>query len=164
MGRQGNILYPDMISGSKVTWRDKILSVWNRIPFWIPLVSAVVIICTVFIVRNVKQINNCSDASMQIRTLLPEEEYLLEGIYYVRSLGVEGSGIYSSAEIIGSDGAYNVTVYSDYSPLTLVAMLASDGILRCNGLGKGTVTYKPSTGSVNIVFTKEGTDICEFSK
>ena len=158
-----NILYPDMISGPKVTWRDKILSIWNRIPFWIPAVSAALIICTVFIVRNIKQINEVSQTSLLERVLLPEEEKLLEGMYYVKSLNSEG-GIYSSAEITGSEGDYFVTVYSDYSPLNMEATLLSDGTLRCYGLGEGKITYKPSTGSINIVFTKEEIELCEFSK
>lgn len=163
MREQHDILYPDMISGPNVTWRDKILLMWNRIPFWIPVVASVVIICTVFVVRNVKQINGTSESSMLTRTLLPEEESLLEGMYYVKSLDGDG-GIYSSAEISGSEGDFFVTVYSDYAPLNLEATLRSDGTLRCEGLGEGKITYKPSTGTINIVFTKESTDICEFSK
>lgn len=158
-----NILYPDMISGPEVTWRDKFLSVWNRIPFWIPVSLSIIIICTVFVARNVKQINEVSQTSSLERTFLPEEEQLLEGMYCVKSLNSDG-GIYSSAEITGIEGGYSITVYSDYSPLSMEATLLSDGTLRCYGLGEGKITYKPSTSSINIVFTKEGTDICEFSK
>ena len=163
MRGKDNILYPDMISGPNVTWRDKLFFWWNRVPFWIPAVSAVAIILAVFIVRGVRQINEVSETSMMVRALLPEEEPLLEGMYHIRSLGAD-RGIRSSAELSGIDGNYCVTVYSDYSPLNLEAELLSDGTLRCDGLGEGKITYKPSTGSINIVFTKEGTDICEFSK
>lgn len=161
--KQNNIIYPTMISGPAVTWRDKLYYVWNRIPFWIPAVSAVVIICTVFLVRNLKQIDEVSDMSMAVRALLPEEASLLEGMYCIRSLSEEG-GRYSSAEISGLENGCRITVYSDYAPLSLESSLLSDGTLRCEGLGEGTVIYKPSTGSINIVFTKEGTEICEFSK
>ena len=163
MRGKDNILYPDMISGPTVTWCDKLFFWWNRIPFWIPAVSAVAIIFAAFIVRGERQINEVSETSMMVRTLLPEEEQLLVGMYHIRSLGAD-RGIRSSAVLSGVDGNYCVTVYSDYSPLNLEAELLSDGTLRCDGLGEGIITYKPSTGSINIVFTKEGTDICEFSK
>ena len=163
MRGQDNILYPDMISGPKVTWRDKILSVWNRIPFWIPFSLSIIIICTVFVARNVKQINEASGVSMLTRTILPEEEHLLEGMYYVKSLDGD-NGIYSSAEIRGSEGIFGLTIYSDYSPMNLEAILLSDGTLSCDGLGEGTISYKPSVGSISITFNKGGKDICEFSK
>lgn len=161
--KQNNIIYPTMISGPTVTWRDKLLYVWNRIPFWIPVVSAIAIICTVFLVRNLKQIDEVSDMSMAVRALLPEEASLLEGMYCIRSLSNDG-GRYSSAEVSDLESGYRITVYSDYAPLSLEAELLSDGTMRCESLGEGTVIYKPSTGSINIVFTKEGTEICEFSK
>lgn len=157
-----NIIYPDIISGPEVTWRDKLLSVCNRIPFWIPVVTAIVIICTVFVVRNVRQISGMSNDSMFTRTLLPEEEYLLEGIYYVRSLNVDG--VCSTAEVVSTDGGYEVTILSDYEPLTLEASFRSDGSFRCQELGTGAVSYKPSTGSIRISFPINNTDICEFSR
>lgn len=158
-----NILYSDKISGPKVSWRDKILFVWNRIPLWILVLLSIIVICTVFVTRNVKQINEVSQASLEERALLPEEDHLLGGMYYVKSLDGD-NGIYSSAEISGSERIFIITIFSDYSPLNLESTLLSDGTLRCHGLGEGKITYKPSTGSINIVFTKEGTGICEFSK
>lgn len=155
-----NIIYPDIISGPEVTWRDKLLSVWNRIPFWIPVATAIVIICTVFVVRNVKQISGMSNDSMFTRHLHLEEEYLLDGTYCVRSLNVDG--ICSTAEVICTDGGYKVTILSDYEPLTLEASFRSDGSFRCQELGTGAVSYKPSTGSIRILFTSNNTDICEF--
>lgn len=155
-----NIIYPDIISGPEVTWRDKLLSVWNRIPFWIPVVTAIVIICTVFVVRNVKQISRISNDSMFTRALLPEEEHILEGIYCVRSL--DSGGVCSTAEIVSTDGGYEVTIFSDYEPLTLEASFRTDGSFRCQELGIGAVSYKPSTGSIRILFTTNNTDICEF--
>ena len=113
--------------------------------------------------RNVKQINGASQTSLMKRTLLPEEEQLLEGMYFVNSFSSNGS-IFFSAEIAGTECDYCITLYSDYSPLKMEATLLSDGTLHCNGLGEGKITYKPSTGSINIVFTKEDIDICEFSK
>ena len=158
-----NILYPDMISGPRVTPGDKILSVWNRIPFWIPVSLSIIIICSVFVARNVKQINEASGASVLTRSIASEEENMLEGMYYVKSPD-ENNGIYSSAKITGSEGVYHITIYSDYSPMNLDAILLSDGTLSCDGLGKGTITYKPSVGSICITFSKGGIDICEFSK
>ena len=157
-----NIIYPDIVSGPEATWRDKLLSVWERIPFWIPAVTAIVIICTAFVVRNVKQISGISNDSMFTRALLPEEEYLLEGIYCVRSL--DGGGICSTAKVVSTDGGYEVTILSDYEPLVLEASLRTDGTFRCQELGIGAVSYKPSTGSIRILFTTNNTDICEFSK
>lgn len=163
MRRKDNILYPDRISGPKVTWRDKLLSACNSIPFWIPAVSAVLIICAVFVARNVRQINEASGTSMLTRTILPEEAQLLEGMYYVKSSD-GGDGICSSAEISGVEGVFEVTIYSDYSPLNTEAVLLSDGTLRCDGLGEGTISYTPSVGSISITFNKGGKDICEFLK
>lgn len=164
MKEQNNIFVPDMISGPEVTWCDRILSGLSLIPIWIPLAFAVFTTCTVFIIRNVKQIDDASEVSMLTRTLLPEEESFLEGMYCVRSSGGDG-GIYSSADVSSiEDSCFYVTVYSDYSPLHLEASLQSDGTLLCEGLGEGIVTYKPSTGSVNIIFTKEGKEVCEFLK
>ena len=160
---QDNIHYPGRIAEQKFTKREKILYVWNHIPFWIPIVAAFLIICTIFILRNVKQINGASQTSLMKRTILPEEEQLLEGMYCVNSFSSNGS-IFSSAEIVGTECDYCITLYSDYAPLKMEATLLSDGTMRCNGLGEGKITYKPSTGSINIVFTKEDIDICEFSK
>ena len=158
-----NILYPDMISGPKVTKRDKILSVWNRIPFWILISLSFIIICTIFLTKKVKLINEASENSILTRTILPNEDFLLEGMYYVKSLNGD-NGIYSCAEISGSGGVLEVTIYSDYSPLNLEAFLLSDGTLSCEDLGKGTISYKPSVGSICITFKKGGKNICEFSK
>ena len=123
MKDNNNIIYPDIISGPEVSRRDKLLSVWNRIPFWIPVVTAIVIICTAFVVRNVKQISGISNDSMFTRALLPEEEHILEGIYCVRSL--DSGGVCSTAEIVSTDGGYEVTIFSDYEPLTLEASKVS---------------------------------------
>lgn len=163
MKGKDNIFYPDMISEPDALEHDRITSLWNRTPFWIPVLLAVLTICTVFIARNVKQIKESSENACLTRTLLPEEEPLLAGMYYVRSL--EGDGeIYASAEVAGNNGEYIVTIFSDYSPQKLEAIFLSDGSLHCDGVGEGKTYYKPSTGSINIVFTKEGIEICEFSK
>lgn len=162
MRTKDNILIPDTISGPKVTWRDKVEYLCSRIPFWVPVTIALVVILTVFIVRNARHINTVSGEAMLTRELLSDEVGVLEGMYSVKSF--EDGVVYSTAEV-GLDGdVCSIVIYSDFSPMNIEATRLSDGSLYCDTLGEGRITYKPSTGSVRIKFTKGGKDICELSK
>lgn len=163
MRNRNDILIPEVISGPEVTWRDKLISMWNRMPFWIIATVVAIIVCTAFVTKGVKQIIGSSESSMLTRTLLPEEEPLLEGIYSMKSHDSEGR-IHSVADVKGSNGYYQITIYSEYSPLNFESYFLSDGTLICEGLGEGKVNYKPSTGSINVSIIKGGKEICELSK
>lgn len=162
MRTKDNILIPDTISGPKVTWRDKVEQLCNRIPFWVPVTIALVVILTVFVVRNAKHISTVSGEAVLTRELLSEELAMLEGLYSVKSF--EDGQVYSTAEVSLDWDVCSIVIYSDFSPMNIEAIRLSDGTLYCDTLGEGRITYKPSTGSIRIVFTKGGKDICEFLK
>lgn len=161
--KRKNILIPDEISGPKVTWRDRLNLVANHIPFWTVAVAAVLVILTVFIVRNVKRINAESETVMLCRELLPDEYHLLNGVYCVRNLTGETDRCLT-ALIDGSGEEYGITIYSEYAPETLNAHLMQDGKLFSESLGEGVVSYKPYAGTVIIVFSNGGREMYEFSK
>lgn len=162
MRTKDNILIPDTISGPKVTWRDKVEHLCSRIPFWVPVTIALVVILTVFVVRNAKHISTVSGEAVLTRELLSEELAMLEGLYSVTSF--EDGQVYSTAEVSLDGDMCSIVIYSDFSPMNIEATRLSDGSLYCDTLGEGRITYKPSTGSVRIKFTKGGKDICEFLK
>lgn len=162
MRTKDNILIPDKISRPKVTWRDKVGQLCSRIPFWVPVTIALVVILTVFVARNTKHISTVSTDAMLTRELLQTEGELLNGLYSVKSL--EDDVVYSTAEVSLDEDQCSIVLYSDYSPVNIEAERLSDGTLYCGTLGEGRVTYKPSTSSIRIIFTKGEKDICEFLK